>query len=61
MRLKPKKEVGSSDQNGDFEKSPDMLALDRLTRDVLRVKRADGSANTTEPKPPPGMVTETAT
>lgn len=40
--MKPKKEDGSQDQRAEFEKSPDMVALDGLVRKVLKApKNAD--------------------
>jgi hypothetical protein len=44
MTPKPKpqkKPPGSDDQNAEFEQSPDMAALDALTRKVLKAPKID--------------------
>jgi len=41
MPVRKAKELGSSAQQGGFEDSPDMQALDRLARDVLKTPKSE--------------------
>ena len=46
MKPKPQKkpEIGPGDQNAEFEKSPDMIALDALAHVVLKAPKGEDKA-----------------